>query len=182
MSARRFVSLTMLALMLTVPVAAQAKLPAPKAKTVVFGKSIAGVKLGASLADAQQAWGSGGTCVAPQPATAASPIVTTCTWTQAASGSTDFTVSADKVTQIGLHPTRNSTTGKPKLSGPITAFKTSKGIGIGSTLKALRKAYPKVQDGAADTFVLFSGKITTSFEVFGGLLSGIDIQAAPVVN
>ena len=105
---------------------------------------------------------------------------TQCTWADAKNGSAEFTVTNGKVTAIALRPGFDIKKQRATLSGPATAFKTSKGIGIGSTLKALRKAYPKAMDGAANTFVIFSGKISTSFDFDHGRISVIGINAPPV--
>jgi len=69
MSARRLIVLTTLALAVALPAAAQAKLPAPKTKKIVFGTSIAGVRLGMSLDAAKAAWGPGQECAESSGAT-----------------------------------------------------------------------------------------------------------------
>lgn len=178
MSSRHTVALAVMATLLAVAPAAQAKLPAPKSKTVVFGKSIGGVKLGASLAAAKAAWGTGGTCKDQ----IGNPTLkqTKCTWFDSKNGVADFTVTNGKVTSVTLQASYDIKKQQSRLSGPITAFQTAKGIRIGSTFKALKKAYPKAQDGAADTFVILSGKITTSFGNARGKISLVAISTSLV--
>ncbi len=172
MSTSRAVALLTSAVVLALPAAAQAKLPSPKSKTIVFGKSIGGVKLGMSLAAAKKAWGKGGKCAD----TSAQIRQTRCDWLDKKNGDANFTVSNGRVTYIGLSPAVSSKTQKAKLSGPIAKFRTSKHIGMGSTLKALRKAYPKARDGAADTLAIRSGDVTTAFGNQGGRIAGISIS------
>jgi hypothetical protein len=178
MSTVRTVALFTLGLVLALPVAAQAKLPSPKSKTIVFGKSIAGVKLGMSLDAAKKVWGTGSICADSVGATV---TTTKCSWADKKNGSATFTTTNGKVTVISLSPAvKNVLKQQFKLSGPITAFKTSKGIAIGSTLKALQKAYPKAKDGAADTLAIRSGSVVTSFGNENGKISVISISTGLV--
>lgn len=165
---RRAVVLGALASALVVPVVAQAKLPAPAVKTVVFGKSVAGVKLGMSLAAAKAAWGPGSKCAAKK-----------CTWSTTPNAQRDlgarlsFVLNKGKVVAIIVQ----DGTGGAKAG--IKKFRTAKNIGIGSTSAAVRKAYPalgpfsgSVGFGNAN---LGSGKTVTNFQFVNDKLDAFQI-------
>jgi hypothetical protein len=66
----------------------------------------------------------------------------------------------------------------PVYKGPITKWKTSKGIGIGSTLRKVGKKYPKAKpDGSG--LLLQSGRRQTFFESSLGRVASITVTKAP---
>jgi len=167
MITRRIVVPGMLVAALVLPASAQAKLPAPAVKTVVFGKSVAGVSLGMPLAAAKAAWGPGSKCAG-----------TTCTWsatpaTPATGAKLAFTVKKGEVVTILVQDGTGGT------AAGIKRFRTAKKIGIGATLAALRKAYPAL--GPATGSVGFaevdlgSGKTVTNFQFVNDALDTFQI-------
>ncbi len=164
-SYRCAVPLAGVALLLAIAPAAQAKLPAPKVKTVVFGKSVAGIKLGTGLAAAKAAWGSGSKC-GPAALGPSNPA-TQCTWSTTPGAKPDLGAKLTLVARKGKVVAITIDDGTGGTKAGIKKFRTSKGIGLGASIAALRKAYPAVprangNPSAANT-ELGSGKTVTSF-------------------
>ncbi len=163
MSLGRVVFFAAVLLMLVIPVVAQAKLPAPKTKTVVAGKSVAGVKLGSSLTAAKAAWGAGSKCgkgATPQP-------TTQCTWSTTPGKSPDLGAKLTIVAAKGKVVAITIANGTGGTKAGIKAFRTTKGIGVGATVAATRKAFPALGllsgTPSAANADLGSGKTVTSF-------------------
>jgi hypothetical protein len=168
MFARRTAALTLAALAVAAP-AAQAKLPASGGKSIVPGSSIGGVKLGMKAAAAVRKWGKGGTCD--------TAIGVSCSWEGSMKqGRLRFDITDGKVSTITIEAGQRPTTYEPVYSGPITKWKTSKGIRIGSDLRKVGKKYPRAKpDGGG--LVLESGKRKTFFSSSGGRAESISIVA-----
>jgi hypothetical protein len=157
--------------MLILPAAVQAKLPTTTNTTIAVGKSIGGVALGMSTAKAKAAWGPGSNCTAqdfPEGATQ-------CVWVAGtgASSRMNFTVVGGKVTAIAiLSGTKGLAT--------VKRYRTPKGIAIGATFAAVKRAYPKLGprfgNPAASTSVLKTGTTETSFVFSGDKLDTIGIN------
>ncbi len=148
--------------------AADAKLP--KSGEIVIGKGVAGVKLGMKPEDAVKKWGKGGSCD--------EVVSDDCRW-EGANGSTiRFEAREGKIVTIVIRAGQRAN-GTPVYSGPITKWKTSKGVGIGTALATIQKKYKKAQpDGSGVSIV--SGKRTTGFESSGGRAFSIYITNIPV--
>lgn len=161
---RRMIPVGAALLALALPAAASAKLPSFPSTSIVIKSSIGGVSLGQSQKNAKAAWGTkGGTCTFDQ-------NFGSCTFEAGTSGTAQWTADDGKVTSVRIY---TGTTGStPNFKTPLTALKTSKGIGIGSTLKAVKQAYPTGKGdknywavGGArlkpyTTFVVSSGRVT----------------------
>jgi hypothetical protein len=161
----RTAALTLVILAATAP-AADAKLPSKGGKSIVPGKSIGGVKLGMDAAAAVKKWGTGGSCDAA--------IGTSCLWQGTMKqGSARFDVANGKVSNIVLTAGQDSRY-YPVYKGPITKWKTSKKVAIGTTLRTVGKKYPKAKpDGSG--LQLRSGKVSTFFESSLGRVASIAI-------
>lgn len=151
---------------IALPAAAEAKLPSPSSKRIVPNRSIGTVKIGIAATTAVKRWGAGGSC--------AETIGSSCRWEGTMKqGSASFDVVDGKVASITLTVGQKPSY-EPAYSGPITRWKTSKGIGIGSTLKRVVKAYPKAKANGSGVEIR-SGKRRTLFESSGGRVSTIAI-------
>lgn len=166
-------ALLVLAAAMAAPAPASAALPAAKSKTIVPGRSIAGVKVGMTAAQALAAWGSAGTdCTAQS-------TRTDCYYRGTArQGDAHFTLdTAGKVTLVSVQIGQMSN-GNPIYSGPLTKWRTSKRIGLGSTTRQVVKAYPKAK-GAPYGIQLGSGSHTTALETSGGRMFAISVGTLP---
>jgi hypothetical protein len=159
--------LALTALAIAAP-AADAKLPSSGGKRIVPGRSIGGVKLGMDAAAAVKQWGKGGSCEAA--------IAPSCTWAGSMKqGSLRFDVTDGKVSNIVIEAGQAKNF-EPVYRGPITKWKTSKRIGIGSTLRKVAKKYRKAKpDGGG--LLLQSGKRRTFFSSSLGRTATIAIDA-----
>ncbi len=149
---------------LAIPASAAAKLPSFPSSSIVPKVSIGGVSLGQSQKKAKAAWGTkGGTCTFDQ-------NFGSCTFEAGTSGTAQWTADDGKVTSVRIYTGSSGST--PNFKTPLTALKTSKGIGIGSTLKAVKQAYPTGKGdktywaiGGArlkpyTTFIVSAGRVT----------------------
>src|SRR3954452_23318053 len=106
--------------------AADAKLPAKGGKSIVPGRSIGGVKIGMDAAAAVKKWGKGGTCD--------TAIGVSCSWEGTMKqGSLRFDLTGGKVSTIVIEAGQKPKTFDPVYKGPITKWKTSKDVRIGTT-------------------------------------------------
>jgi hypothetical protein len=138
--------------------AAHAALPKFKDKTIVVGKSIGGVKLGAPAAAAKKSWGAtGGLC------DAFSCLYRVKGDTNGTSGEGTIAFQdKTKVTRVSLKSAvaaRGGHTFKPPFTTPVT----SKGIGLGATAAKVKKAYPKTQESGNYLTLSGAGGIQTTF-------------------
>lgn len=139
--------------------AADATLPKFKDKTIVFGKSLGGVKLGSSPAAVKKAWGSAGALFGET-----SRLFRVKGDTNGTSGEGAVAYTGNKVSSISLTAPigAKGRTFKP----PFTTPRTSKRIGLGSTVAQLLKAYPKVKETKGSTYISIpgAGRITTTIQ------------------
>ena len=175
MTARRTVVLAV-AVVLAGACAAQAAYPAAKTHAIVLGRSIGGVSVGESLAKAQAAWGSGGSCTITAGKGACEYLAPATSATIHPSWAA-FGVTAGKVTIVFIYPPFNNATKSYVFSGPSTAFRTSAGIHIGSTAKAVRRAYPHALsiDKYAE-FALKNGRVETLFSLMHGRVYSVAVR------
>jgi len=169
-------ALPLLALSLALPASAAARLPDPNSNLIVIGKSLGGVTLGHSFASAKAAWGSTrGKC---QTSRAFSSCRYAASLTRSL-GEGGFAADNGKVTSVNITAGRSSS-GKPVFPAALKALKTSKGIGMGSTATALKKAYKHIKHQGSGEFVSYyltgPGKAVTNFTVESGKVTQIVVR------
>jgi hypothetical protein len=167
MSTRTLVPACALIAALALPGAAAAKLPAFPSKVIEPAKSIGGVKLGATLKSAKAAWGTNKDCFFEKGNG-------TCSYQNGKQGNAQWSGVEGKVVDISISAGYNGT--DPYFGGPLLTLKTSKGIGIGSSLKSAKQAYPggKVYQGSVLS-VPGKGKSFTTFSFVKGKCAAINI-------
>lgn len=158
-----------------VPSVASATAPTLSSKRIVIGKSIGGVAMGQAFTRAKAAWGPDAICPDPD-AGARAPIF--CTWTVGAEGElgiasfSGFTrKSVVEEIDISVAFDRN---GLPRAS-PLRALRTAKGIGLGSSDRAVGRAYPRAMrkeitgytDPIVDYVIRDRNSVKTTFSING---------------
>ncbi|HEY3776353.1 MAG TPA: hypothetical protein VGL69_25385 [Solirubrobacteraceae bacterium] len=152
-------------------------LPTFKSDLIVPNRSLAGVTLKSTYKEAIRAFSSG---------TRGCSTTKGCSY-QAANGAS-FSILFAKLTETskpivaeisiqagrkvsGVHDT-------PVFDTPLAAMKTAQGIGLGSTLGALKRAYPHLTGNAVDGFEIKGhGEYGTHFGLLGGRVTLIQMQA-----
>jgi hypothetical protein len=156
-----------------------ATLPTFKSDLIVPNRSLAGVTLKSTYKQAIRAFSSG---------TRGCSTTKGCSY-QAADGAT-FSILFAKLTetskpivaeiaiQTGSKVTGAHQTPTPLFDTPLAAMKTAQGIGLGSTLGALKRAYPHLTGNAVDGFEMKGhGEYGTHFGLLGGRVTLIQMQA-----
>lgn len=142
---------------LIAPAAAQAKLPSFADTSFVANSGIGGAKLGQGRNAATHAWGtaSHGEC-----------SDFTCMFQDLRRPQYGYAQLSfedgkrGRVSQVIIATGTDSRTGKPVFSTPLAAIKSSAGIGLGSSQRAVKAAYPKSKSirGAPDYLSLVDSK------------------------
>jgi hypothetical protein len=127
-------------------------LPKPASLKLVVPTSLAGIKLGMSEAAAKAAWGNRGTC-----ATSSYSGRSRCEYgdTTGSTGSALIECADGKVLTAVVYSGRNAANElSASATGVLGKIKTSDGIGLGSTIAAVKAAYPKgkIQDPSSESF------------------------------
>jgi hypothetical protein len=160
-------------LALALPATAGAALPKPSTTLIVPGKSIGGVALGATATKVKKAWGNTKDCEfqciyeggkhGDESATNAGVLLE-----EPASKKGPAKVWRIFLT-VGQKKVGNEL--KPDFDTPLAEFKTSKGIGIGSKVSEVQRAYPSAKKAAGPGFTDFTiagkGEIETTFTCAG---------------
>lgn len=149
------------------PAAAGAALPKPKTKLIVPGKSIGGVALNMATAKAKAQWGPGAKCT-KTPASGTVKAQEGCDWRtfdSIISPSAHITFLGGKVYLVVITGGRDAKTGKLK-GHDFAAWKTAKGIAVGSKISAVGPAYPAAKRNLSEGgsgWDLITPKAITSF-------------------
>jgi hypothetical protein len=171
---RPFTAVAVIVGLLAAQGVAEAALPATHNQTIVTSSSIGGVKLGQTLAQAKAAWGvHGGSCKT-------SPPTVICRYAgRKGDGGGAFVTLNGKVETVAISATPKPGSHSLNFSTPMARFKTSKGIGLGADIAAVKRAYPhalRLHPGTA--YGLFSGRNQTLFSFTGTKLGLIQVHAS----
>jgi hypothetical protein len=164
------------AVALAAPALAQAaSLPHATSTLIVPAKSLAGVKLNSSIAAAVSAWGKGGSCTASGcDYGSTSGSLGTASFLAAKRSETDPLL----VVEISISVGRTGKSLKPNFKTPLTRYRTASGIGLGSTVKELKHAYPQLVTEQGKVFSLKgAGESMTTFVAENGRVETITTQS-----
>ena len=165
------------ALCLTLPAIGLAGLPEPENPTINVPDQIGGVKLGMKLKKADKAWGKTGDCDIDHG-------VGTCFYMDKKSpedGTANFSSDEKgKVFSAAISAGMNDKS-KYVFGGPLAAFETSEGIGLGDKGSKVKKAYPEAKKVENMGYVIKGkGKGTFTFATNDGKhITNIYMAAGP---
>jgi hypothetical protein len=171
-------------LALPLPAAAPRALPKTGNTLIVPGKSIGGVALGGSAASVTKAWGPNKTCEYQcLYEGSAGPTESAAT----ASALLEAGAKGDKVWEVFIDVGENNTgtNPTPNFNTPLTKFKTAEGIGLGSKLSELKRAYHGLEKQVVIpglTLYTIKGKkkIATIFTVGAtNKITGVNVESHP---
>jgi hypothetical protein len=157
------------------PAVAQAKLPSTANPTFTPGVGIGGVNLGSRIATAKAAWGR------PTMSGDYNASYSDARNGQLGSGDMNFEDGPrGRVTNVRISLGFDTRSGKYDFRSPLTAFESSRGITLGSSLRAVKAAYPawRTQRGYETAFLSLIGarRVQTIFQFAGKRLYSITIQ------
>jgi hypothetical protein len=180
MKARIVVALSV-TLALALPAAAQAGLPKTTNTLIVPAKSLGGVALGGSPTAVTKAWGKNKQCEYQCLYEGKNPGELGSVLLESDANGANYKVWSVFIT---VSETIVGTTTKPNFETPLTRFKTSKGIGLGSSKRELTQAYHGLKQLGAESgifqYMLKGPKESfTSFTVNRGRVSTIGINSHP---
>jgi hypothetical protein len=169
---------------LALPAVALASFPKFKKTLIVPNKSVGSLKLKVSYGTAIKELGTnkGGECTKSGG----------CHWGTVSTGGFSFFMVASKagatptVTAITIGAPENPSTGAARFTGPLMKLKTSKKIGLGSTAKAIKHAYPGIKvystSKTSGEYVIYgkgsvSKRPSTTFTVTNGRVVDIGVES-----
>jgi hypothetical protein len=164
------------AITLAAPALAQAaSLPQARSTLIVPNKSLAGVKLNSSIAAAVSVWGKGGSCT-PAGCEYGNPSSSLGTASLVAAKLSEN--APVLVVAISITVGRIGTSLKPSFKTPLTRYKTASGIGLGSTVRELKHAYPHLASEQGKVFRLKgAGESMTTFIAETGRVETLTTQS-----
>ena len=148
------------------PATASAALPRFTDHQIVLGRSIGGVRVGMTKAQAIAKWG----------ATAACPPSLTngsCDWVSPKDGFASLSIRNGVVSAVEIRMSTDSR-GNPIFKGPLMKMKTSKKIGMKATVRDILRAYPNFNGTS-----LGKSPHLTSFSTSGGHVYDILVGRQP---
>lgn len=159
------------ATLLAAPATVAAKLPKFPSKELVPGKSFAGLKLGQSVKAAKKAWGTNKQC-------SFTKDTASCAWDHGKNGFVQWSAYDGKV--VSIRANLGAAGSKPFFGGPLLKIKSSKKVGLGSTFKKWKKAYPQAySDDGGSLGIGRAGKPFTSITFTGsGRANSIELRRA----
>jgi hypothetical protein len=170
--------------LVALPALASAGLPQASSTLIVPNKSIGGVALGAKVAQVTNAWGATKCefqCLYEAPKKGLRTPATASVLLEQKSETAPAKVWLISL-NAGFKPSGSESV--PDFDTPLAEYKTSKGIGIGSTIAELTRAYPKakrqsVPGGSPYFMISGGGEIGTIFSTAENRVTNVVVELHP---